>query len=40
MNRKGLIRRLKMPEWDDFEAKEAGKDLPKDIWKTVSAFSH
>ena len=38
MNRKGLIRRLKMPEWDDLEAKEAGKELPKDIWKTVSAF--
>ncbi len=40
MNRKELIRRLKLPEWDDFEAKEAGKDLPKDIWKTVSAFSN
>ena len=40
MNRKALIRRLKLPEWDDFEAKEAGKDLPKDIWKTVSAFSN
>jgi len=38
MNRKGLIRRLKIPEWDDFEAKESGKELPKDIWKTVSAF--
>ncbi|MEW6188024.1 MAG: RNA-binding domain-containing protein [Thermodesulfobacteriota bacterium] len=40
MNRKELIRRLKLPEWDDLEAKEAGKDLPKDIWKTVSAFSN
>ena len=40
MNRKELIRRLKLPEWDDFEAKEAGRDLPKDIWKTVSAFSN
>ncbi len=40
MNRKELIRRLKLPEWDDFEAKEARKELPKDIWKTVSAFSN
>lgn len=40
MNRKDLIRRLKLPEWDDFEAKEAGKGLPMDIWKTVSAFSN
>ncbi len=38
MDRKELIRRLKLPEWDDFEAKEAEKNLPKDIWKTVSAF--
>lgn len=38
MNRKELIRRLKLPEWDDLEAKEARTALPKDIWKTVSAF--
>lgn len=38
MNRKDLIRRLKLPEWDDLEAKEAKSALPKDIWKTVSAF--
>ena len=40
MNRKELIRRLKLPEWDDFEVKEARKELPRDIWKTVSAFSN
>lgn len=38
MNRKELIRRLKLPEWDDLEAKDAKTALPKDIWKTVSAF--
>ena len=38
MNRKELVDRLKLPEWEDFEAKEAKNVLPKDIWKTVSAF--
>ena len=40
MNRTELMRRLKLPEWDDCEAKEARKELPRDIWKTVSAFSN
>lgn len=40
MNKNQLLERLKSNEWDDFEVKEAGKEVPKDIWKTVSAFSN
>ena len=40
MTREDLIARIQDIEWDDFEAKEARKALPKDIWDTVSAFSN
>jgi len=35
-----LIKRLKLNEWQDFEGKEAKNEVPKDVWKTVSAFSN
>jgi ATP-dependent DNA helicase RecG len=40
MDKKQLLDRLKFHEWDDFEVKEARKEVPKDVWKTVSAFSN
>lgn len=40
MTRDELIAKLKDIEWDDFEAKEAATELPKNIWETVSAFSN
>jgi ATP-dependent DNA helicase RecG len=40
MDKKQLLDRLKFHKWDDFEVKEARKEVPKDIWKTVSAFSN
>jgi ATP-dependent DNA helicase RecG len=40
MDKKQLLYRLKFHEWDDFEVKESRKEVPKDIWKTVSAFSN
>jgi ATP-dependent DNA helicase RecG len=40
MNKNQLLERLKFNEWDDFEVKEASREVPKDIWKTVSAFSN
>ena len=30
MNEKQLLERLKFHEWDDFEVKEARKEVPKD----------
>lgn len=40
MTKNELIARLKDIEWDDFEAKEAATELPKNIWESVSAFSN
>ena len=40
MNKAELLIRLSDIEWDDFEAKEARYDLPKNIWETVSAFAN
>ncbi len=40
MNKEKLIKKLKQPEWDDFEVKEASSSVPKDVWKSVSAFSN
>lgn len=40
MTKEELIKRLRFHEWDDFEVKEAKNRLPKDIWKTVSAFAN
>ncbi len=40
MTRNELLAKLKDIEWDDFEAKEAATELPKNIWETVSAFSN
>ncbi|MDR3048838.1 MAG: putative DNA binding domain-containing protein [Elusimicrobiota bacterium] len=40
MNKENLLERLSDIEWDDFEVKEASKNLPQNIWDTVSAFSN
>ena len=40
MNKAQLIKRLSLPEWDDFEVKEAKNDIPKNSWETVSSFAN
>lgn len=40
MTRDELIEKLKGFEWNDIEFKEAARDVPKDAWSTVSAFSN
>ena len=40
MTREELIAKVQDIEWDDFEAKEALKELPNSTWDTVSAFSN
>ena len=40
MNKVKLISLLSDIEWEDFEAKEAQSEIPKNAWETVSAFSN
>ena len=40
MNKKTLLERLKMHEWEDFEVKAAKNEVPKSAWETVSSFSN
>ena len=40
MNKDELIAKLNDIEWEDFEAKEAHSEIPKNSWETVSAFSN
>lgn len=40
MTREELIAKIQDIEWDDFEAKEALTELPKNTWDTVSSFSN
>lgn len=40
MNKEELIQKLEDIEWEDFEVKEAGDEIPKNSWETVSAFSN
>lgn len=40
MDKQSLLKRLSDIEWEDFEIKEASKELPKNIWETVSSFSN
>ena len=35
-----LLQKLHDIEWDDFEVKEARRELPKNIWESVSAFAN
>lgn len=37
MTKEELIYKINDLEWEDFEAKEAKSELPKNIWETVSA---
>ena len=40
MEREELLERLKGYEWNDIEFKEARNDVPRDAYKTVSAFAN
>ena len=40
MNKQELLAKLQDIEWDNFEVKEAAKELPKSSWETVSAFAN
>ena len=40
MTRDELLERLNGFEWNDVEFKEAAREVPKDAWSTVSAFSN
>jgi ATP-dependent DNA helicase RecG len=40
LTQKELILKLSDIEWEDFEAKEAQSEIPKNSWETVSAFSN
>ena len=40
MTKEELKERIADLEWEDFEAKTAKSELPKDIWESVSSFSN
>jgi ATP-dependent DNA helicase RecG len=40
MTKEQLLQRLTDIEWDDFEAKTAQNELPKNVWETVSTFAN
>ena len=40
MEKTELIERLKGYEWNDIEFREARRDVPKNAYETVSAFSN
>jgi ATP-dependent DNA helicase RecG len=40
MTKEELLAKLTSIEWDDFEVKEAQRELPKTVWETVSTFAN
>ena len=40
LNKKALLERFKMHEWEDFEVKAAKNEVLKSAWETVSSFSN
>lgn len=40
MNKQELIQKLQDIEWEDFEVKEAMREVPKNSWETASAFAN
>jgi len=40
MNRQELFSKIHDIEWDDFEAKSARTDVPKNFWETVCSFAN
>jgi len=38
LNKKALLERLKMNEWEDFEVKAAKNEVPKSAWKPSVRF--
>lgn len=40
LSKSGLLNKLNDIEWDDFEVKLAEKEIPNNIWETVSAFAN
>ncbi|MDY6786768.1 MAG: putative DNA binding domain-containing protein, partial [candidate division WOR-3 bacterium] len=40
MNKLELIDRLRDIEWENFEVKSAVNEIPKNVWRTVSAFAN
>lgn len=40
MTKEELIERLQDIEWEDFEAKRAKNEIPKNVWESVSAFAN
>lgn len=40
MTKDELLSRLQDIEWEDFEVKSASRELSKNIWESVSAFSN
>ncbi|MCG8688098.1 MAG: putative DNA binding domain-containing protein, partial [Desulfobacterales bacterium] len=40
MTKEELLHKINDLEWEDFEVKSGQKEIPKNVWETVSAFSN